>query len=140
MTLALAESDTLNAPATTALDPLRRAMRWQGLLTVVFAIVSGYTLGLHGAISAALGGLVSIAAAGAFSWVVRRSRSLNLMDTMMVMLAAEAAKMAVIVVGLLMCFLLYREVVGLALVATFIVTTLMFAGAAFMAPRAAARK
>lgn len=132
MTLALAESSA--APAGATADPLARAMRWQAVLTALFALACGWLAGLHGAASALLGGVVSLLAAFAFTWTVRRSRSLKLMDTMLVMLKAEAAKFGVIIVGLFACFWLYRDVVAVALVGTFIVTTLAFAGAAFAAP------
>lgn len=137
MSLALAESSS--APAGATADPLARAMRWQAVLTALFAFACGWLAGFHGAVSALLGGAVSLAAAWAFTWVVRRSRSLHLVDTMVLMLKAEAAKIAVIVSGLLACFLLYPQVVGLALVGTFIVTTLALSAAAFMAPAAARR-
>lgn len=136
MTLALAETSAAQA---TAADPLARAMRWQAVLTALFALAALWLAGTHGAVSALLGGAVSLVAAWAFTWMVRRSRSRQLMDTMVVMLKAEAAKIAVILCGLLACFLLYREVVALALVGAFIVTTLAFSLAAFMAPGAPRR-
>lgn len=133
MTLALAEQNPTQAPRSAA-DPLWRAMGWQLALTAALALACGVLLSVHGALSALLGGLVSVAAAAVFRFLVRRSRSRLLMDTMMVMLKAEAAKVAVIIVGLLLCFVFYKQVVALALVGTFIVTTLVFAFAAFAAP------
>ena len=117
---------------------LRRAMRLQMLLTVVFAALSGYLAGTHGVVSALLGGAISMVAAAVFSWMLGRhsrvSGSLKLTDTLVTMLKAEAAKIAIIIALLLLTFLVYKEVAALALVATFIITTIVFAAAAFMAP------
>lgn len=138
MTLALAENHTPPAPAqqraVSAADSLLRAIQWQLVLTLVLALSSLFVFGLHAGMSAVLGGAVSIAAAWVFRWLVGRSRSLQLMDTLVSMLKAELAKVGVIIVGLLLCFVLYKDVVALALVGVFIVTTLMFAGAAFLMP------
>lgn len=138
MNLALAEKTTPPAPAqqraVSAADSLLRAIHWQMALTLVLALSCLFGFGLHAGVSALLGGAVSIAAAWVFRWLVGRSRSLQLMDTLVSMLKAEAAKVSVIIVGLLLCFVLYEDVVALALVAVFIVTTLMFAGAAFLLP------
>ena len=121
-------------PVQAHATPLRRAMRLQVWLTLVALLVSGLMLGLHGAASALLGGAISVSASAVFTWVIGRNRSLGLTDTLVSMLVAEAAKVGVIIVGLLAAFLLYTSAVGIVLVGTFIVTTLAFAGAAFMAP------
>ena len=113
-------------------DPLWRAMVWQVALTVLGALLFYYLFGLHGGLSAALGGVISVASSLVFRWLMRRSRSLQAMDTLMNMLRAEAAKVLVIIVGLLLAFNLYKDAVALALVATFIATTLVFISAAFL--------
>ena len=117
---------------------LRRAMRLQMLLTVVFAALCGYLVGAHGVVSALLGGAISVVAAAVFSWMLgrhtRASGSLQLTDTLVTMLKAEAAKIATIIALLLLTFVVYKEVAALALIATFIITTIVFAAAAFMAP------
>jgi len=43
--------------------PIRVVLRWQGITTVVLAAIAWLTSGGNGALSAALGGLVGIAAA-----------------------------------------------------------------------------
>lgn len=142
MTSALAEKHTPPAPAqvraTSVTDSLLRAIRWQVSLTLLLALVCVLGFGLHAGLSALLGGSISVAAAWVFRWLVGRSRSLQLMDTMLSMLKAEAAKVGVIISGLLLSFVLYKDVVAVALVGVFIVTTVMFAGAAFLMPSQAA--
>lgn len=141
MTLALAEPTTPPAqiPVASAADSLLRAIRWQLVLTAVLAVACLAWFGLHAGVSAALGGVISMAAAWVFRWLIGRNRSLGLVDTMLSMLKAEAAKVAVIIAGLLLSFVLYKDVVAVALVGVFIVTTLMFAGAAFLLPAPANR-
>ncbi len=116
----------------TKADPLLRAIFWQAGLTVVGVLAFTYLFGLPGGVSAVLGGGVSILSSLVFRWLMQRSQSLKMMDTLFSMLRAEAAKVAVIVAGLLLSFVLYKDAIALALVATFIATTLVFICATFM--------
>lgn len=133
MMIVMAEHPASHIPENaTKADPLLRAIVWQAALTVVGALAFGYLFGLAGGVSAVLGGGVSILSSLVFRWLIRRSRSLKMMDTLVNMLRAEAAKVTVIVAGLLLSFVLYKDAIALALVATFIATTLVFICATFL--------
>ena len=142
MTLAQASYNITSAEQSVAKRPalqlaaLRKAMRLQAVLTLLSVLVCAYFFGLHGMVSALLGGAISLVAAAVFCWMLQRSTSFKLTDTLVTMLKAEAAKIVTIIALLLLTFFVYRDVVALALIATFILTTVVFAGAAFMAPAA----
>ena len=71
---------------------IRTVLRWQVVATVVSTLAVGLLAGIHGAISAMLGGLVSICAGLAFSVVVSLSRSDSLAGTLVTAFRAEAVK------------------------------------------------
>lgn len=135
LTMSVVLSGQPAAPsAAVPLAPLARAMRWQWLLTAVAALIAGWLAGWHGVWSALLGGGCSFAGSLAFRWVAARHRGAKPMDAVLTMIKAEGAKLGVMVVLLLLVFASYASVVALALIGTFVATTLVFATAAFAAP------
>jgi ATP synthase protein I len=106
--------------------PLRAALLWQLAATGVISLVAGAAAGSHAASSALLGGGVVIVANGAYAMVVGLQAPGSAASTVRVMLRAEAVKVALVVFGLWAVFSVYREVVPLGLIGSFVVAVLMW--------------
>ena len=105
----------------------------QVLSTAVVTSLSGWLAGMHGAISALLGGTIGIAAGLAFATVVARLKSRSAGEVLLLALGAEALKIALIVFLLWLVFATYPEVVAPGLIGSFIVSILIFGMAFFFA-------
>jgi ATP synthase protein I len=112
--------------------PIRTVLRWQGLATVAMSLAAGFMLGMHGALSAALGGLVSMAGGLASAVVASLGNAESAGEGLLAALRAEAVKIGLIVALLWLVLVNYGEVVVLAFVGTFVVTVLIFAMAIFV--------
>lgn len=110
---------------------------WQALATAAIALVAGAWSGLNGAWSAALGGAVSLAAGVAFAVILRLSlgegRPAGPARPLAAMFKAEAAKLAVIVAGLMLVLKSYPDIVHAAFFGAFAVAVVVF-GAAILVP------
>ena len=98
----------------------------QVLSTAAVTLLSAWLAGEHGAISAALGGSIGIAAGLAFAVVVARLKSRSAGEVLLVALGAEAFKVALIVLLLWLVFATYPEVVAPGLIGSFIASILIF--------------
>jgi ATP synthase protein I len=114
--------------------PIRTTLCWQAIVTLIIAAVAGVLEGRHAAMSAGLGGLVALAAGAAFLGVGVFGRADSAGAALGVALKAEAAKLATIVVLLGLVLSLYRDVVVVALIGTFIAAVVIFSGAIFLVP------
>ena len=113
--------------------PIRTVLLWQVIATVVLAVIAGVFEGGHGAISAALGGAVSLAAGLGFAAVIQglgRSRSAG--GALVTALQAEAVKLGLAIVLLGVVLASYKDVVPSICVGSFIVTILIFTMAIFV--------
>ncbi|HMV11846.1 MAG TPA: ATP synthase subunit I [Nitrosomonas sp.] len=113
-------------------EPLRRVVFWQTLATGLATLVCGWLMGMHGAISALLGGLVSIAASLAYAVLIDRHGGYTAGDVVKTALKAEAIKISIMIVLLLGVFLLYKEVVPIVFIGVFIVAAIIFSMALFV--------
>jgi ATP synthase protein I len=127
--------------------PIRIVIGWQVIATAALTLVFGFLWGLHGALSAALGGAVNLVAGGAFAWMASRSRASSAGEALRGILRAEAVKIVLILVGLPLVLGLYREIVHGAFLTSFVVTVVIFAMAIAVsdedenkAPRAAGER
>ena len=109
--------------------PVGRIAGWQLLATVALAAIAGWWAGLHGALSALLGGLVNITAGVVYAVVVGLRRAPSAGDTVRTMIRAEAAKITLIVLQLWLVLTTYRDVVPAALLAAFVVTVVVWTAA-----------
>ena len=109
--------------------PIRIVLRWQVIVTAVLTLVAGFLWGWDGALSAVLGGAVNIVAGGVYGWRVSRSEARSAGEALATMLRAEGIKILLIIAGLLLVLMTYRDVVHLAFLATFVVTVLVFSAA-----------
>ena len=111
---------------------IRTVLRWQVLLTLALAGIAGWVSGPHGALSAALGGLVSFLAGVAFAAMASRARADSAVGVISGALRAEAIKIIVIVLLLWLVMTVYKSVVTVAFFGAFIAATVVFSGAAFV--------
>lgn len=111
---------------------VRAVLRWQVVATGVMTLVLGLLAGVHGAISAILGGMVGICAGLAFSVVVSLSNTGSLAGTLVTAFRAEAVKVTIAVVLLWLVFAVYKQVVAIAFVGSFAISILLFGMAFFV--------
>jgi ATP synthase protein I len=112
--------------------PIRTVLRWQLLATVLSATLFWWFAGVHGAASAALGGLVTVAAGIVFALIGAPSPDRPAASALAWLLRAEAAKIGSTVLLLWLVLALYDDVVVTALIVTFVISTLIFSMAAFV--------
>jgi ATP synthase protein I len=105
---------------------------WQVVVTVILAVISGLLAGIHGAASAALGGAVSVVAGLAFAMVMQSSDVRSADGTIVAALRAEATKVGIAVILLWLVLALYKDVVLIVFIGSFIFSILVFSMAFFV--------
>ncbi|HKU85232.1 MAG TPA: ATP synthase subunit I [Casimicrobiaceae bacterium] len=118
------------APLSTR--PFRAVLVWQAAATLIIAAIAGAWVGFHGALSAVLGGVVNLSAGVVYAFVLAIAPGKTASSTVMALFRAEGAKILVIIGQLWLVLANYREVVVPALLATFVVTVLLFRVALFV--------
>jgi ATP synthase protein I len=111
---------------------IRTVIRWQALATGAMTMVCSLLAGVHGAVSAMLGGLVGICAGLAFSVVVSLSKSESVAGTLVTAFRAEAVKITLALVLLWVGFVTYTDIVAVAFVGSFAISILIFGMAFFV--------
>jgi len=109
--------------------PIRTVFRWQVYATAAITLFAGSLWGIHGGISALLGGLVSMAAGAVFAIVARTGRAGSAAGVLRMALRAEAAKIIAVVLLLWLVLTIYKDVVALGFLGAFAVTILIFGAA-----------
>lgn len=112
--------------------PIRVVLRWQWLATTVLMLVAGIWAGADGALSAGLGGMISIFSGWAAAVVASLGKADSAGGVLLSALGAEAVKIGLIVILLWLVLATYRDVVVLAFLGTFAATVLIFAMAFFV--------
>jgi ATP synthase protein I len=112
--------------------PVRTVLIWQVVVTVFLAVIAGLLAGTHGAASAALGGSVSVAASLAFAMVMQSSNMQSADGTIVAALRAEAIKIGLAVILLWLVLALYKDVVLIVFIGSFIFSILVFSMAFFV--------
>ena len=112
--------------------PIRTVLRWQLMATAVLTLIAGGLAGGHGALSAALGGAVSIFSGLASAVVASLGRANSAEGALFAVLRAEAVKIGLIVILLWLVLATYRDVAALVFLGTFAVTVVIFAMAFFV--------
>ena len=113
---------------------LRPVIGLQLLATIIIASIAAWNTGINGAISAAMGGLISIIAGLVFALMAAKSaarKGRTAGEVIFAALKAEAAKLflALLLLGLVLAT--YREVVLVGLLVSFVVTIVIFSMALF---------
>ncbi|MFM9969206.1 MAG: ATP synthase subunit I [Burkholderiales bacterium] len=106
--------------------------RWQAVATVLLALLGWLIAGLHGAISALLGGATSMVAGVAAGLLLQRRKTKIAGDMVVMAITAEAARIGLMLASLGLIFATYKMVVPGSLIAAFIVTVLIFSMAFFV--------
>ena len=115
--------------------PVRTVLLWQAVLTATAASLAAYIVGPHGALSAILGGAISMGAGLLFAAIAIVRRGINAGDVLLTAFKAEGAKLVFIVVALWLVLAAYRNAVAVVLIGTFIATTLVSSMALFIRER-----
>jgi ATP synthase protein I len=112
--------------------PIRTVLGWQLMATIALTLLSGWLEGVHGAVSAALGGSVALAAGLGFAVVVQKSKDKSAGGTLVTALQAESVKIGLSVILLWMVLTTYADVIAPACVGSFILSILIFSMAFFV--------
>ncbi len=112
--------------------PVLTVLKWQLVATTALALISGLVAGRHGALSAVAGGAISVTAGLSAALVASLGRARSAGSVVVGALRAEAVKIGVALVLLWLVLVNYHEAVVGALIASFIVTLVIFAMAFFV--------
>lgn len=112
--------------------PLQVVLRWQllGTATITIGLVLLYDSEV--AVSALLGGMVSVISSAVFAVIISRHQGYTAGGTIRTALRAEAVKITLIILMLWLVFKLYEGVNALAFIGTFILTVIMHSMALFV--------
>ena len=122
-------------PLSTEGKPIRIVLRWQLLATVASMLLAGGWVGVHGAISASLGGLINVVAGAVFGWLAAHSRRRTVGEALVGLIRAEAVKVALIVTQLWLVLANYDALVAGPFFGTFVLTVIFFSMAIFVRQR-----
>lgn len=111
---------------------IRAVLKYQAITTLFIALVIGGLGGVHWAISAMLGGIVSLLGGATYGLMLSRVGRDSAENALLGMMRAESAKIVVIILLLWLVFAGYEEVFGAGFIGTFIITTLIFSLAVFI--------
>lgn len=114
------------------ISPLRTVLQWQVIATAALTLLAGVLAGTNGAISAALGGAVSVGAGWASAKVASRGKADSAGGVLVTALKAEGVKLGVIAILLGLVLAAYSEVVVSAFLGSFMATVLIFSMAFFV--------
>ena len=109
--------------------PIRIVLRWQVIATAGLTLAAAFLWGANGAISAALGGVVNIVAGWVYGWRAAQGEARTAGEALRTIFRAEAIKVLVIIVGLVLVLSGYKDIVHEAFFASFVVTVAVFAAA-----------
>ena len=112
--------------------PIRTVLRWQAYATAALALIGGLLWGKHTALSALLGGMISMSSGWVFAAVGGGGATRSAGTALLSMLRAEAAKIGLMVLLLWAVLRMYDEVVVVGLIGSFLVTVVIFAMAIFV--------
>ena len=105
---------------------MRSALRWQVYATAVLGLLAWLFIGMHGAVSAVLGGVINQVADLAFAMLVSGGRIRTAGGTLRVLFRAEAARIVLIVFQMGWVLTSYPDVVHAAFFMSFAVSVVVF--------------
>lgn len=112
--------------------PIRIVLKWQLVVTAVATLAAALVAGQHAAASAAAGGAVSIVAGMAAATIAALGRAKSAGSVLASALRAEAVKLGLALVLLWLVLVNYPQAAVGVLLATFVVTMLIFSMAFFV--------
>ena len=122
----------LSSPTQPGVHPvvaLRKVLRWQLIATGALMLVGALLWGFHGALSAALGGVINLVAGAVYGWRVTRVEARTAGEAVVTLLRAWGIKLLLVVVGLFLVLRFYKGIVPAAFILAFVVTVGVFAAA-----------
>lgn len=120
-------------PETNTISrPVRVVLLWQLVVTAVLTLLAGWMAGAHGALSAALGGAVSVCAGCSSAVVAAKGKAQSAGGILFWALRAEGVKLGVMLVMLWVAFAVYEQIVAAAFLGTFVATAVIFSMAFFV--------
>ena len=122
----------MNAGARVLSKPIRTVLRWQLLATIVLVLLAGVLGSAHGALSAGLGGAVSISSGWVSGLVAATGGRESAGGVLLTALKAEGVKLGVMASLLGFVLVVYAEVVVPVFLGSFILTALIFSMAFFV--------
>jgi ATP synthase protein I len=122
----------MNARLGALRKPIRTVLRWQLMVTAVLTLAGGILAGVDGALSAALGGAVSLCAGWISAVVASKGKAQSAAEVLIGALMAEGVKIGLIVLLLWLVLATYDEVVAPVFFGSFIATVLIFGMAFFV--------
>ena len=122
----------MNASLGALRKPIRTVLRWQLMATAVLTLAGGILAGVDGALSAALGGAVSLCAGWISAVVASKGKAQSAAEVLIGALMAEGVKIGLIVLLLWLVLATYDSVVAPAFFGSFIATVLIFGMAFFV--------
>jgi ATP synthase protein I len=122
----------VNAKPWLLRKAIRTVLRWQLLATAALTLLAGLWAGEHGALSAALGGAVSLSAGWVSGVVAAMGKAQSAGGILVGALRAEAVKIGLMVILLGIVLTMYRDVVVIAFLGTFMATATIFSMAFFV--------
>jgi|SRR3990172_115839 len=114
------------AANSIASRPIRTVLRWQVYITVALALVAAGWTGIHGAISALLGGMIIVTAGLVYAILISGRRAKSAGETLRTLVKAEAGKIALIVLQSWLVLTTYDGVVVTVFFAVFFIAVLVF--------------
>ena len=122
----------MNASLGALRKPIRTVLRWQLMATAVLTLAGGILAGVDGALSAALGGAVSLCAGWISAVVASKGKAQSAAEVLIGALMAEGVRIGLIVLLLWLVLATYDEVVAPAFFGSFVATVLIFSMAFFV--------
>jgi ATP synthase protein I len=121
-----------NAMLRQLSKPIRTVIAWQAAATLAMTLAGAAFIGIHGAVSAAAGGLVSIIPGLAAAWIAARGSGNSAGGILAGALRAEAVKVGLVVLLLWLVLANYAEAIVVVVIGSFVVTMLIYSMAFFV--------
>jgi ATP synthase protein I len=112
-----------------SIRPIRIVLGWQLIATGILTLAGAILWGFHGAVSAALGGVVNFVADGVYGWRVTRGEARTAGEVLATLFRAWGIKILLVVVQLILVLRFYKDIVHAAFFAAFVITVAVFAAA-----------
>lgn len=111
--------------------PLVTVLKIQLLFILIAVIIFAYWFGLHGAISATLGGGINVLAGVVFGLIISRHQGFLPGDVIKTALKAEVFKI-ICIVFVVVGFKIYSDVIPAIFIGVFVLTVLLHSAALFV--------
>lgn len=105
---------------------MRKALLWQVFATAALGLLAWLLAGMHGAVSAVLGGVTNQVADLAFALLASGGRFRTAGGTLRVLFRAEAARIVLIVFQMGWVLMSYKDIVHAAFFMSFAVSVVVF--------------